>query len=82
MDNVAGNVPAVMTKLFESMKETVGIDLSELVKADTYDAKVNRNINVTGLSDAAADDAKNAVVTAAVSDAAHSADTTDPAPVG
>ena len=82
VDNVAGNVPAVMTKLFESMKETVGIDLSELVKADTYDAKVNRNINVTGLSDAAADDAKNAVVTAAVSDAAHSADTTDPAPVG
>ena len=47
--SVAENVPAVMTKLFESMKETTGIDLNEIVKADTYDAKVNRNITVSGL---------------------------------
>lgn len=47
--DVAGNVPAVMTKLFETMKETVGIDLSEIIKAETYDAKVTRNINVSGL---------------------------------
>ena len=47
--DVAGNVPAVMTKLFETMKETVGIDLAEIIKADTYDAKVTRNINVSGL---------------------------------
>ncbi|MCM1214995.1 MAG: SPFH domain-containing protein [Lachnospiraceae bacterium] len=47
--NVADNVPAVMTKLFESMKETVGIDLNEIMKASTYDAKVNRNIQVSGL---------------------------------
>ena len=31
------------------MKEATGIDLAEIVKADTYDAKVNRNVNVTGL---------------------------------
>ena len=49
VDNVAGNVPAVMAKLFASMKETTGIDLGEIIKADTYDAKVNRNINITGL---------------------------------
>ena len=49
--DVAGNVPAVMAKLFETMKETVGIDLSEIIKADTYDAKVTRNINVSGLPD-------------------------------
>lgn len=49
VDSVSGNVPAVMAKLFASMKETVGIDLGEIVKADTYDAKVNRNINVSGL---------------------------------
>lgn len=47
--DVAGNVPAIMTKLFESMKETVGIDLAEIVKADTYDAKVTRNVNISGL---------------------------------
>ncbi len=49
VDQVAGNVPAVMAKLFESMKETTGIDLAEIVKADTYDAKVNRNVNINGI---------------------------------
>ena len=52
VDQIAGNVPAVMAKLFESMKETTGIDLAEIVKADSYDAKVNRNVNVTGLEGA------------------------------
>ena len=47
---VADHVPAVMTKLFETMKETVGIDMSEIVKAGTYDAKVNRNINISGVT--------------------------------
>jgi flotillin len=51
VEQVAGNVPIVMSKLFESMKEATGIDLGEIVKADTYDAKVNRNVNVTGLDD-------------------------------
>ncbi|MCM1104140.1 MAG: SPFH domain-containing protein [Clostridium sp.] len=51
VDQVAGNVPAVMAKLFESMKEATGIDLAEIVKADTYDAKVNRNVNLSGLDD-------------------------------
>ncbi len=46
VDSVAGNVPAVMAKLFASMKETVGIDLGEIMKAGTYDAKVNRNITI------------------------------------
>ena len=50
VSTVADNVPGIMTKLFETMKETVGIDLSEIVKSETYDAKVNRNINITGLS--------------------------------
>ena len=46
---VAGYVPLVMAKVFESMKEATGIDLSEIINADSYDAKVNRNVNVTGL---------------------------------
>lgn len=49
VDQVAGNVPAVMAKLFESMKDATGIDLADIVKADTYDAKVNRNVNVSGI---------------------------------
>ena len=48
---VAGNVPVVMAKLFESMKETTGVDLAEIMKADTYDAKVTRNVNLTGAPD-------------------------------
>ena len=51
VDQIAGNVPAVMAKLFESMKEATGIDLADIVKADSYDAKVNRNVNVSGLED-------------------------------
>ena len=47
---VADNVPAVMAKLIESMKATTGIDLTEVIRADTYDAKVNRNLNITGLA--------------------------------
>lgn len=46
---VAGNVPVVMSKLFESMKETTGVDLADIMRASTYDAKVTRNVNVTGL---------------------------------
>ena len=46
VETVADHVPAVMAKLFETMKETVGIDLGELVRAESYDAKVNRNITV------------------------------------
>ena len=50
LEGVSNNVPAVMAKLFESMKETTGIDLKEIVRAGSYDAKVNRNLNVRGLT--------------------------------
>lgn len=49
--DVAGNVPVVMAKLFESMKEATGVDLAEIMKADSYDAKVTRNVNLTGAPD-------------------------------
>ena len=51
VSTIAGNVPVVMAKLFESMKETTGVDLAEIMKADTYDAKVTRNVNLTGAPD-------------------------------
>lgn len=51
VSTVAGNVPVVMAKLFESMKETTGVDLAEIMKADTYDAKVTRNVNLQGAPD-------------------------------
>ena len=36
-------------KEYKIDKEATGIDLSEIINADSYDAKVNRNVNVTGL---------------------------------
>ena len=44
-------VPNVLAKTIESVKEVTGLDIVEIMKAGTYDAKVNRNINITGLID-------------------------------
>ena len=46
--SVADGVPMVMGKLFESMKAATGIDLSEIVRANSYDAKVKREIAISG----------------------------------
>ena len=51
LSNVADNVPLMMKKTFESVKEVTGIDLTEIVRAESYDAKVNKNVNISGLSD-------------------------------
>ena len=42
---------SVIAKVFESMKEATGIDLASIINAESYDAKVNRNINLSGLED-------------------------------
>lgn len=52
VSGIAGNVTSVMTGLFESVKEMTGVDLKEVVKGQTYDAKVNRNIHLTATKDA------------------------------
>lgn len=65
--DMAGNVPAVMAKLFESMKETVGIDLADIMKAGTFDAKVTRNVNISGLEQAS-DEVKGKVAAAVAED--------------
>ena len=44
-------VPAVLAKTIESVKETTGLDITEIMKANTYDAKVTRNVNITGIPD-------------------------------
>ena len=61
----AGNVPAVMAKTFQAVKEATGVDLAEIVKAETYDAKVTRNVNITGIPEHSAE--KNSVSDAVVS---------------
>ena len=49
VDSMGGYVPSILTKTMESIKETTGIDINEIIKADTYDAKVNKNLNVSGI---------------------------------
>lgn len=58
VSSVGGYTPTIMAKLFESVKETTGIDMRDIVKAQTYDAQVNRNINVTGLEKLSSEDVK------------------------
>ena len=43
-------VPNVLAKTMETVKEVTGLDLLEVMKAETYDAKVNKNVNVTGVT--------------------------------
>lgn len=59
--SIAGNVPVVMARLFESMKETTSVDLAEIIKSDTYDAKVSRNVNLTGAPDIILGSGQNSV---------------------
>ena len=49
VSDMAGNVPAVLTKVMESMKETTGVDLKGIIEANSKEAKTNRNITIHGL---------------------------------
>ena len=45
---VSGNVPAVIKQTFDVVKSATGVDMSDVMKAETYDAKVNKNVDITG----------------------------------
>ena len=61
--SVGSYVPNVLAKTIETVKEVTGLDIVDIMKANTYDAKVNRNINVTGLN---GEQAETAVIAGAV----------------
>ena len=46
---ISGNMAVVMKQTFDMMSEATGVDFSEIMRAGTYDAKVNRNVNLTGI---------------------------------
>ena len=37
-----------MKQVFDTMSEATGVDFTEIMRAGTYDAKVNRNVNLSG----------------------------------
>ena len=46
MGTISDNVPQILARTIESVKETTGFDLTEVMKANTYDAKVNNNVTL------------------------------------
>ena len=50
VSEISGNTAAVMQQVFDTMSEATGVDFRDILKAQTYDAKVNRNINVSGIT--------------------------------
>ena len=48
-----------MKQVFDTVKESTGVVLVDVMRANTYDAKVNRNINVSGLPDDVSEIVKN-----------------------
>jgi len=59
VSSISGVTPVVMKQVFDTVKESTGVDLADVMRANTYDAKVNRNINVSGLPDDVSEIVKN-----------------------
>ncbi len=51
VENVADNVPAVLAKVFDTVQSSIGIDMKNMVMAESLEAKTTKNINVTGISE-------------------------------
>lgn len=47
--SVAKTVSSTMATVMESVKEMTGFDLAETMRAATYDARVNKNVTISGL---------------------------------
>lgn len=51
VQGMAANVPIVMKQTFDVVKDVTGVDLADVMKSGTIEARTDRNINVTGLGD-------------------------------
>ena len=58
ISQISGNAATVMQQVFDTMSEATGVDFREILKAQTYDAKVTRNLNFTGLPNVKQSDSK------------------------
>ena len=75
--SVGSYVPNVLARTMETVKEVTGLDIVEVMKAQTYDAKVTRNINISGLPEESKDVAKAVATQAAVKAATDPEETTE-----
>ena len=51
---MSGGVPVAIKQAFDVLKSATGVDMADIMRAGTIDAKVNRNINLN-------DEARDAV---------------------
>ena len=58
VSDMAGNVPIVMAKVFESVKEATGIDMTEIVRAQTFEGQTTKNVNLSGIPEPKAETIK------------------------
>ena len=48
LSGISQNVPVVMKKTFDIVKDTTGVDLADVMKSETIDAKITKNVNLSG----------------------------------
>lgn len=51
IEKISGVTPAVMKQVFDTMSDATGVDMREILKASTYDAKVNKKVELSGAVD-------------------------------
>lgn len=51
IDSVADNVPTILAKVFDTVQSSVGIDMKNIVMADSLEARTTKNVNVTGVGE-------------------------------
>ena len=49
VSGVSGNVPVLMAQTMQTVKEATGIDMGEIVRANSIQAKTDRNIHIDGV---------------------------------
>lgn len=49
VSGVSGNVPVLMAQTMQMVKEATGIDMGEIVRANSIQAKTDRNIHIDGV---------------------------------
>lgn len=49
VSSVSDYTPNLMAKTIETVKEATGFDLTDVLNAATYNAKVNRNVDISGI---------------------------------
>lgn len=55
VSGISGNVPVMMKQVFDTMTEATGVDMREILKSNTLEAKTTRNVNLNDRAKEVAD---------------------------